>query len=273
MRTPSRLSWIVALGGVFLCTAARADLIDPATLHIGPGAGTTCAEGGCPLYNNEVNAITSGTLDIFQQSNGGGTLLTDPLLLILAVPNAPANLDMSGAVTGASLIAPYPGGAAATVSVQFGTTSYNINDPSGFAGTMTSGDVYGFLGGDATAGDNSNNFNNLSTWDSQVLGITATGFGIYVYELQTSGFDANDLLNVSLSGVPLGTFAVAFGEDGNGKVFDNPFTEAGLETISPPPHPKQSIPEPSTLALFGGLLLALGGVRSLRRRIERTSLQ
>lgn len=268
MLLTSRLGWIVALGSIVLCTAARADLLDPATLHIGPGAGTTCAEGGCPLYNNEVNGITAGKLDIFQQSNGGGTLLTDPVLLILAVPNAPTNLDMSGAVTGVSLIAPYPGGSTTTgIPVQFGTTSYNINDPSGFAGTMTSGDVYGFLGGDATHGDNSNNFNNLSTWDSQVLGINATGFGIYVYELQTSGFSANDLLDVSLSGIPLGTFAEAFGENVQGtKIFDNAFTEAGLETISPP-HPPDRIPEPSTLALFGSLLLALAGVRGRLRRV------
>jgi len=268
MRKTSQLSWVLALGGVLFCTAARADLLlDPATLHIGPGAGTSCATGGCPLYNNEVNAFTPGTLDIYQNANdsngNSGGLLTDPVLLILAVPNAPANLDMSGAVTGASLIAPYPGGTTTSgIGILFGTTNYGISDPTGYAGSMTSGDVYGFLGGDLTHGDNSNSFTNLSGWDSAVLGINATSFGIYVYELQTNQFAANDLLNVSLSGIPQGTFAVAFGESADkNQIYDNAFTEAGLETLSPP-HPPARVPEPSTLALFGALLLALAGVRA-----------
>src|SRR5260221_14460934 len=73
-----------------LCAITWADEIildDPATLHTGPGAGTTCAMGGCPIFGSEVNAITGHTVDIFQQTSSAGAL-KDPWLLILGVPNA-----------------------------------------------------------------------------------------------------------------------------------------------------------------------------------------
>lgn len=275
MRATSRLGWIVAIGGVLLCTAARADVIDPTTLHIGSGAGTPCATGGsnsCYLYNNEVNPISSPVLDIYQNQSSAGPL-TNPVLLILAVPNQPAGLDMSGAITDVSLIAPYPGGTTTSgITSHFGTADYGITPPgganasTGFAGTMTSGqDVYTLLGGDAAGAGSSNSFTNYAAADSAVLGINATSFGIYVYELETGDFAGNDLLNVSLSGIPQGTFAVAFGEEpannGNITIYDTPFTESGLVTGLIPPHPHQTVPEPSTLALFGALLLALVGVR------------
>src|SRR5438045_7379383 len=56
-----------------------------ATLHIGPGSGTPCQSGGCPVFNDEVNAIAPRQLDIFQQSGGAASLTN--LLLILGIPN------------------------------------------------------------------------------------------------------------------------------------------------------------------------------------------
>ena len=58
--------------------------IDPATLHIGTGAGTPCAVG-CA---GDPNDVPANHLDIYQNSGGAGSL-NNPVLLILAVANDP----------------------------------------------------------------------------------------------------------------------------------------------------------------------------------------
>src|SRR3954470_5180028 len=115
----------------------------PATLHIGPGAGTACATGGCPIFisgpmSGEVNNLAS--LDIYQHL-GSAKPLND-VLLILGVPNNLAPLS-PGTITGVSFFSPYPGTGTPVLTYSFGSTEYGVN---GFAGLMTSGDVYSFLG-------------------------------------------------------------------------------------------------------------------------------
>ena len=73
---------------------ASAQVLDPSTLHVGTGAGTSCSAGGCYVFPtaspNEVNGIGTGAhFDIFQQSNGGVTT-TSPTLPIFAVPDGAA---------------------------------------------------------------------------------------------------------------------------------------------------------------------------------------
>src|SRR6185312_4905021 len=63
----------------------RADVIDPATIHVGPGGTTGCATGGGYVFGNEVNGISGSTLDLFQESGGASSLVSSDLL-ILAVP-------------------------------------------------------------------------------------------------------------------------------------------------------------------------------------------
>src|SRR5579864_203117 len=92
---------LAALGlvAVGLSLPVQADVIDPATIHVGPGGTTGCATGGCYVFGNEVNAIPGGTLDLFQESGGAGNLVS-PILLILAVPN-----DTTGALLGSANVA------------------------------------------------------------------------------------------------------------------------------------------------------------------------
>jgi hypothetical protein len=227
------------------------------TIHVGSGAGTACATGGCPVYNGETNNFGNSGIDLYQNS-GGAPDLVDSALLILAVPNDTASGSLTGAgsstITGASLFDPYPGGTPAALSIAFGSTSFGLNG-NGFEGLMSSGDIYGFLG---LSGNNSNNMANLTTWDLAVDHITATDFGIYVYALNTSSFGGQDLIDIGLAGLPEGTFAVGYGEDANGKSYDTPFTEAGFNDTPVP------VPEPRTIMLFGAGLLFLGFIR--RRR-------
>ena len=276
MRVGSHLGLIALLSGTLFCAAAQADPIDisqyndPSTLHLGPGANTPCAEGGCPIFGptapanlvNEVNNIESTGLDIYQES-GGAPALANPVLLILAEPNNSVILT-GNTVSTASLYAPYPDPVSPkSIPVQFGTTDYGINDPSGFAGLMSSGDIYSFLGVGQKA-NNSNSFTNWSSAELTMLGTNVTDFGIYVYSLDTNSFAGNDLINVQLSGLPEGAFAVAFGVDTKNKnVYTTPFTQAGLRDLS--------IPEPSTLSLFAGVLIALVVLRG-RRRVRIVAL-
>jgi hypothetical protein len=262
-----------------LAAPASAELLDPATLHTGTGAGTTCATGGCYVYPpaapNEVNGLGPSTFDLYQQSNGADSL--NPILLIFGVPNNPTNTI--GNVTGAQLYNPYPLGVGGsvqnlTVTIGTGTGEYGLIVPStganaGLAGEMTSANpgngkgVYDFLGLGGAGVDHSNSFTNWAGADSAVMGITADNFSIYVFTVDltgtTGGFGGNDLIDVDIGNMPNGTFVVGYGDDGT-KAYVNPFTEAGL--IDTPP---VTAPEPASLALLGTSLLA-AGVLSRRRR-------
>jgi hypothetical protein len=232
------------------------------------GSPSCVVPGGCPVFGGEVNGITGNTFTLDQQGNPSD-VLTDPVLLMIGVPNL-----------GNTFSAP-------TVTLSHGTgvlggtaiSGLSWNSTTGFANTMTSGgpitDAYQALGlaNPESGAGNSESFVNWSAADlgAPGLGITATNFGVYVYELSNTGLiGGGSTVNVTFaSALPQGTFIVAYGCDtgaagpwtnpcpSNGKSA-TPFTQSAVEL--------SKTPEPNSLSLFGCLGGLLAIVLYSRRR-------
>lgn len=244
----------IALG----CVIWVPQVVAESTIHVGPGGTTGCALGGCYLYKGETNGFQNN-VDLYLNSAGTGAL-DSPIWLIFAVPNDTTGKALSlGNVTAAFLND--AGNSYAYSPITFGFL--------GFQGFMGPGqNVYGLLGKKVNS---SNSFTNYAAWDLAVNGITAKDFGIYVFTLNTTDFDGQDFLNMNLKGIPLGSFAIGWGEitttdkkhHKHIKEFGTPFTEAGLETNSS----QITVPEPGSLMLLGSGLI--GAATLLRRKLNR----
>lgn len=212
------------LGVALLCTAGTAGAWAQSTLHIGPGFGTKCAEG-CA---GDPNLIAGTHVDIYQTANGAPTL-AQPVLIIFGVPSENTSLFPTMPITGVKASNPYPTGTLTTGSAGFAAGgTYGLVNPisDGFFGTMMPGqEVYSFLG--LSGANNSNSFTNWFGADDEYLGLEPVSYDIHVFALNAI-LGPNGLINVSISGVPKGTFVVAYGE-GGGQAFAVPFTESGIK--------------------------------------------
>lgn len=215
----------VGLVVLLLCFTGLSAL-GQSTLHIGPGAGTTCATGCAGDPNLLTGALN---VDVYQNSGGAATA-SQPVLVILGVPSQYNNRMPAMPITGVTSYNPYPAGTGVTGSATFATGgTYGLISPisDGFFGVMQAGqEVYSFLG--LAGANNSNSFTNWSAEDDEYVWLTVTGFAIHVYAV-TAELGPKGLINLSLvQNVPKGTYIVAYAE-ANGKYFSVPFTESGLK--------------------------------------------
>jgi len=206
---------------------AQAGPIDPATLQIGPGNTL-----------DPVQLADNGVVNVLQNSGGAGTIGLN-WFLILGIPNTTTTsadiLKVNGTSVG-PLLSDKAGQADATLS----------------AGQ----EAYAQLGLSGPGVDASNNFVNWSGADLKDDGITATSFGLFIFDVPAL-LAAKQTDQELFGNLPVGTFVIAYGVGADGKVYVTPFTEAGLITPFSTPPTSTPAPASATLALLGASGLGL----------------
>lgn len=258
-----------AAAACLLATSAQAQVEDPQA-QIGPLGGTPPFPGDQVSGPGGVvgtNRIGPGGFTLYPNGmNNGAT--TEPMLVILGIPNAVTTNITGGNVTYSN------GSTSETMSLLTGTgnsvtisgVKYTFGATS-MTATPKKQDAYADLGLPTAAfGGNSESWANWSALDP-----SATSFGLFVYEIPdtTGGLNGNGtstFADISLNNNMLnGTFVLAFGENTKGLDLGTPFTQAGFSG------PNSLIPEPSSIVLGAFGLIGLGFAQ-MRRWVRRKAL-
>ena len=247
----------------FPTSRAVADDINWDTVEDPPifvGSPSCPAPPGCPVYKDQVNGVTGNVFTLTQASGTTQFSPVNPLLLLVGVFNdnghyaAPTVTLSSGSATlggpTPSWVSPLP----------------EWNSSTGYAGTINSGlmnNAYEALNlvdyFAATLGPgNAGSFANWAAADSAALGLNASSFGIYVYELNNTGLKGKGTsVNVTFGGaLPTGSFVAAYGCNSNSfpcsitNTFSTPFSQVAVEMGGQVSMPESSMP----LALAADLL-------------------
>jgi len=183
---------------------------------------------------------------------GGNDPLSDPVLLILAIPDSTAAPTLTPTLLGGSL---------AGVTANLGGGPYyggSWNSTTGSAGFFDSSagsqSVYQFIGLTDPNGGGADS-ESFANWNGDT---GLAGWNLFVYSLFfTPDFNRGDFVEFATSLLlPDGTFVVGYGLNGAGGVQATPFTFAGRVTV----------PEPGTLSL---VIPALGLLFVRRRKRTR----
>jgi hypothetical protein len=254
--------------------SVKADILDPADLHVGTGAGTLCATG----CGGDPTRVSAGNFDIYYNPNTHSSQLPvgTPFYLILATPVYTGSSSANSINSPAALFSPYSGG------VQTGSVTIDNQTSHGVMPTAAdSNDIYAFLGY-ASFANNSFNAGNMVSCDTGVasgggtkcpnsglvggaaplFGDTITGYTLWTWSIETTSFSPGDLLNFSGT-IPIGSYIAAIGINGN-TGWAVPFTESGLVTTT------TNTPEPGTFSLLGVGLLGLVALGTSRRSFVRS---
>jgi hypothetical protein len=282
-----KLGLVLAISLSLGLSTGSAGWFDPANLQVG---------GSVPPPGNDPNQISSpGLVDIYEASNANAATFSQ-FLLILGIPEKTSNNNFFSGNNPITSVTSYSSSSPPVVtkgsSTLGGTNPFSQgswNTSSGYAGTMTSsGEAYSTAGFSNT--DNSNSFVNWAYGggtstkptggDLGINGINPNGFDLYVFVI-TASLDPQGYVSVQFNTdptkgatLPLGTYAIAYADvtdsNGNVKLYDTPFTQAGLTTSNgtTPGGGVITNPAPSSAVLFslGGLAL-LGFMARSRRRL------